>query len=374
MHRNRNLLLFGFIVRICSEAFGYDVNVSNSDYPVTPVGNIGWDPGMTHARAIHWSDAPFYQYWVSCPDDAQGCSTVSTADPQYAAAFDIDGSQEPGHPNSNELVYYPGIGVLPCPLYADWYGFAGARDYSTGINNYSWNIPNSPNIWTGLSQGLAFWNPATQQIDPNPRLDQVLLAVNLLAYLSRTYIQDGIAPRGQGRILTGFVFHGANGRDYVIEMNLSNMRVNLNDGRNDWAPEGVSNPWRDDIWAEYIYGNGYSAYVLGARNPSWGYNFVEGQQQTVFFDPWWVVTSLVWRVPSTCPQALDTYGNPTGSDVDPGGYGIILCGADASRYGLPLDALYVNGDPNGEIGATFDHAYIGVEMGGSAVYGNADIS
>lgn len=368
-----------------------DINVSNPQYPFTPVGNIGWDPGMTHARAAHWAydGAPehsgnygWYQYWSSCPDDSGGCSGIGVLDDQYHADFDIAGSLTPCHPNTGDAVTLPGAdnaqyNSLPCPLYASWYGWFGTttpKSYSGGINNYSWNRWNSPNIWAGLKEDK--YRSASLN---NLRLDRPLLSVTLTSYLSRTYVQDGKAPRGQGRINIGFTFIGANGQTYVIEMNFSNMRVNLNDHRQTAefpGPAGapmipVSNPWRDDIWAEYIYGDGYTVphtYVIGARN--WGYNLVEGQTTKIFFDPWWVATTLLYP-PGDCPKMLNNDGTQSTSYVDPGGYGVIPCGAQAAQFKLPREALF---DANDQPAAYFIGFYSGVEMAGSAVYGNAGIS
>jgi hypothetical protein len=369
-----------------------DINISNPDprYPVTIAGNIGWNPGMTHAAAIHWApvngvngDNGWYRYWDSCPDDGD-CSSFSVTDDQYQADFDIGGSITPCHPNSGDGVTVPGWESLPCPLYSNWYGWFGtnrAKSYAAGINNYSWNRWNSPNIWIGLEEN----NDRSASLRGR-RLDNAMLSFTLLAYLDRTYVEAGRAPRGQGRITIGFKFIGANQLIYVVEMNMSNMRVNLDDHRltADYpsAPGApmipVSNPWRDDIWAEYIFdpavtqdpnprGPGRHTYVIGARN--WGFNLVEDQTQTIFFDPWWVATTLVWP-PSQCPQPLNNDGTQGTSSIDPGGYGVVPCGDQAAKYALPWEALF---DGNGQPAAVFLGFYVGVEMAGSAVLGDASI-
>jgi hypothetical protein len=354
-----------------------DVNVSNPSYPVTPAGNIGWDPGMTHARAIHWG-SDNTQFWGSCPDDSAGCSSITVNQDQYYADFGIWSSLNPCHPNSGDAVTGVGSGWdwLPCPLYANWggwFGTTGAKSYSTGINNYPWNRWNSPNIWAGLLEDK--YRSASLN---NRGLDNALLSLTVLSYLDRTYVQDGKAPRGQGRIIVGFTFIGANGLYYIVEMNFSNMRVNLNDHRSTAdVPSGapaipLSNPWRDDLWAEYLNGDGSPAqpitYVIGARN--WGYNLVEGQVQSIFFDPWWVAVNLLYPPPA-CPEMLNEDGTPktTLPYDDPAGYGFVPCGY-RSAYKLPHEALF---DAFNQPTATIIGFYSGVEMGGSAVYGSTDI-
>ncbi len=379
---------------------------------------MGWDPGLTHARAIHWvwvpdsppaaeTDGHYEQFWGSCPDDSGGCSGSLVDTPQYQADWDIGGQAacQPNNPNAYAELPNTEYYHLPCPLYANWYGNwygGGGREYSVAVNNYGWNRWNSPNIYIGIKEDKYRTPPETSSASLiGRRLDNAFLSLALTAYLSRNYVQNGISPRGQGRILIGFTFRGANGLNYVVEMNFSNMRKNLTDGRPviDQAHATdipVSNPWRDDLWAEYIYGDGdtkelgplYSnqcttegcvdrgnhhseyagTYVVGGRQ--WGFNLVEGQTQTIFFDPWWVAINLAFP-PSGCPQMLDNDGTPLTTNLDPGGYGVVPCGGQAETYKLPLTALF---DENGHPAATIIGFYAGVEMAGTAVDGAASIS
>ena len=378
-----------------------DLNIYNPSYPVTPAGNIGWDPGMTHARAIHWAydgrpnppeNQGWYQYWGSCPDDPTCANSFVTSD-HYHADFDMFSWQTPCHPNTGDAVNIPAnqpgmdhYNGLPCPLYLNWWGYFGnssPKSFSVGINNYSWNYSNSLNMWVGLKEDK--YRSSTLAVDPPfdyRRLDNALLSLTLDALLSRDYVQNGITARGQGRIHIGFTFEGGNGITYVVEMNLSNMRKNLNDHRHTvdepWGATQVpvSNPWRDDIWGEYIIPAtgvhprmaGTHTYVVGARN--WGFNLVEGQSTTILFDPWWVATTLVWP-PDDCPTMVDANGNPTGSYNDPSGYGIVPCGGNKGTYAMPVEALF---DSNWNCTAKFIGFYVGIEMAGSAVYGDANIA
>jgi hypothetical protein len=397
--------LFVTMLLLSAAAQAADVNISNPQYPFTPAADIGWNPGMTHARAIHWAydgratNYGWYRYWDSCPDDGD-CSAVSVLDDQYQADFDIAGSITPCRPNSNEPTTVDGWSGLTCPLYSCWFGPFGnnnPKSFGAAVNNYSWNRWNSPNIWIGIEEN--YDRSATLRADPPfnyRRLDNALLSLTLNAYLDRNYVENGRAPRGQGRITIGFKFIPANAvllpdgtwdRVVVVEMNMSNMRVNMDDQRltDDYpvAPGApripVSNPWRDDIWAEYIFDRplsqdphprkeGRHTYVIGARN--WGFNLVEGQPQTVFLDPWWVATTLVWP-PSECPEPLNDNGTQGTSSFDPGGYGVVPCGEQASKYALPYEALF---DANGQPAAQFLGFYVGEEMAGSAVHGDTNIS
>ena len=400
------LLVFSAIALWTAPVTAADLNISNPSYPFTPAGNVGWDPGMFHARIGHWAydgrpnppqNEGWYLYFSSCPDDGGVCPN-DVRGPQYQSDFDIEGSITPCHPNTGDATQTlsPEWNGLPCPLYANWYGWWGtptAREYATGINNYNWHTWNSPNIYAGLEENVDRTLPASDPASlKNRRLDNALLSVTLTAYLSRDYVQDGVAARGQGRINMSFKFIPANAiydqygnpdRVVVVEMNLSNMRVNLNDGRtvsdpypHPAAPIPVSNPWRDDIWAEYIppYPGanpnmpGTHTYVIGARN--WGFNLDEGVTTNVFFDPWWVATTLVWP-PSQCPTMLNPDGTDTGSYTDPGGYGFVPCGGNKDTYALPYAALFGEG---GQPAAIFLGFYSGVEMAGSAVYGDASFA
>jgi hypothetical protein len=387
------LALSATILLWMASAEAADINISNPDprYPATPAETVGWDPGMTHARAIHWAydGAPehsgnygWYQYWGSCPDDSGGCSQFSVTDPpspQWQAQFDVFGQITPCRPNTGEPLIFPDsqYNSLPCPLYANWYGAfgtSGAKSYSAGVNNYSWNKWNSPNIFNGIAENM--WRSSSLN---GRRLDNAFLSFTLTAYLSRTLVQNGVSPRGQGRITIGFTFFGADDPEgthpYIVEMTLSNMRVNLNDHRitSDYSSGAVeipvSNPWRDDIWAEAITPDENTpphTWVIGARN--WGFNLIEGQPQTIFFDPWWVATTLLYP-PADCPKMLDRFGSPTASYDDFAGYGFVPCGNRASLT-LPRSALF---DANDQPAARLESFYVGVEMAGTAVNGSASI-
>lgn len=356
----------GFLALIvaASSTLAADLNISGG--PPSWSGTIGWDPGETYARAIHWTarNNQNYAFYGDCPDDGGVCQgTGDGTVPNYQLDFDMYGQQEVCHPNSNDPVVLPnteyGDGTCPCSFYETWFGGPGYRFFAAAVNDYSWNRWNSPNMWIGLEENV--WRSPTLRDNLNDpfsgrRLDTVLLSFTLNAYLDRNYVQNGVTARGQGRIHIGFTFTGADQNTYVIEMNLSNMQVNMDDGRPSigWAQSPaipVESAWFDNMWGQRVSGLTPTTITVGSRN--WGFDFHENQDQSIFFDPWFVAVNLAFPPPGQAQNALP------------------MCAIFECQQGNPVrdaNGYYVPGDTH------IQSFYSGIEMAGSAVHGNTMIS
>lgn len=351
-------ILGACLLLVCDSASAqqqWNLSIADRQYPPTPGDAIGWNPGETIGRAYHnATDGSFY--FGLCPDDPNGIcgdgAPSPSAEPHYQADFDIGGgaNQTPCVPNSSG-----------CPIFATWFGAPGSRMYSCAINNYPPNSSYSyTTIWTGFEENI--WTSSSPSSSPSSslagrNLQSILLTLTLNAKLDRDLVQNGQSASGQGKINLGFAFTGADGKTYIIEMNLSNMRENLN--------QNISNAWRDDIWAESV-SSSRTYYTIGARN--WGFNLVEDKDQTILFDPWWVATTLLYP-PSNCPFLLDNYGQYTGyNDIYNGG--VEPCGGYAKYNRLPWSALF---DSNNQPAATLISLYVGVETAGDAVHGTVNV-